>query len=61
MNRFNGLPHSPGYALSQMLGEIAPKMKRFGVVPGIAHSDGDFTLVKDFAEFIKKQMKPVEP
>jgi hypothetical protein len=57
---WNKLPHSPGYALSQMLTAAAPKMSRFGIVPGFPNGDGDITLVHDFASFIKTQMRPVE-
>lgn len=52
-------PHSPGSVLSNMLKQVAPKMARFGMFPGEGPSDGDFTLVNDFGEFIRTQMRSV--
>ena len=43
------LPHSPGFLVSDALGKIAPNLKK--------HRD-EVTLVKDFAAFIKTEMKP---
>ena len=57
---FNNIPHSPAFALSQVLNLIAPKMNRFGKSPHyLAKSTGDITLIKNFADFIRKEMKPI--
>ncbi|MDB6024935.1 MAG: hypothetical protein JWM68_1158 [Verrucomicrobiales bacterium] len=50
-------PWSPASSLSNVFSEIAPKMRRIGKNPGLS-ADGEFTIIKDFREFIKTQMKP---
>jgi len=51
---WSSLPHSPAYAVNQVLGKVAPNVlpRRAGQVVS------DFTLVKDFADFVKTQMRP---
>jgi len=56
---WENIPHSPAYAVGQILSKYAPKMKRVGIPAGRQRSDGDITLVQDFASFVKTQMKPV--
>jgi hypothetical protein len=51
--------NSPAFAVSRMLNSVAPQMKKVGTVRGLPTQD-DITLVKDFAEFVKTQMKPVD-
>lgn len=52
--------HTAAYTVSQVLNGVAPKMKRVGVFSGESgHTDGEITLISDFSEFVKKQMKPV--
>jgi hypothetical protein len=58
---WNHQPYSSAYAVAKTLGEIAPKMSRFGMVPGSRRgADGDVTLVQNFSEFIRTQMKPIQ-
>ncbi len=56
---WNNIPHSPAFAVAKVLAEVAPEMKRVGIPSGRHQSDGDITLVKDFASFVKTQMAPV--
>jgi hypothetical protein len=44
--------------LRAALGLFNPE-ENFEKIVGMSRSDGDITLVKDFSEFIKTQMKPV--
>jgi hypothetical protein len=54
-------PYSPGCVLTEMLNKVAPKMKRTGIVMGHSgRTNGEITLVKDFAEFVRTQMIPVK-
>ena len=55
---WNRLTNSPAYAVSKILDKVASKMKRWGKTPNMSHADGDITLVNDFSEFVKTQMKP---
>jgi hypothetical protein len=55
---WNNLPNSPAYAVSKILDAVAPNMGRWGKLPKMSRSDGDITLVNDFTEFVKTQMKP---
>lgn len=55
---WNSLTNSPAYTISKILDKVAPRMKRWGKVPNRSRSDGDITLVNDFSEFVKMQMKP---
>jgi hypothetical protein len=50
-------PHSSAYAVNQALKNIAPKMQRVGMLQGGLATD-QITLVKDFALFVKTQIKP---
>jgi hypothetical protein len=51
-------PHSSAYAVNQALKHIAPKMSRLGMLRATLQTD-QITLVKDFASFVKTQMKPI--
>ncbi len=53
-------PSSSAYALSKILANVAPKMSRFGIIPGIGKSEGDMTLVKNFEAFIRTEMTRIE-
>jgi hypothetical protein len=55
---WNNLPNSPAHTVSQITKAVALNMKRWGSVPTMPRSDGDITLVRDFSEFIRTQMKP---
>jgi hypothetical protein len=52
-------PHSHAYNIHETLKKVAPNISRKGYVEGYGYSDGDFTLVKDLAGFVKTQMKPI--
>ena len=60
-NHWSRHRHSAAFATNQILNKIAPEMIKTGRYP---RSDGqrehDLTLVEDFADFIKKHMKPVK-
>ena len=57
---WNNLPHSPAFTLARdFLGKIPNKMNMVGRAVGQNFSDGDITLVKDFSEFVRTQMKPL--
>ena len=53
--------HAPAQILSQTLSKIAPKMKRQGRFKGHSRpSDGEITLVEDFAAFVSTQMNALQ-
>jgi hypothetical protein len=53
-------PYSPASVLTDTLNKVAPKMRRVGVLKGHgAASSGEITLVKDFSEFVRTQMRPI--
>ena len=56
---WGNLPHTPAYAVNEVLRKVAPDMQRFGIDQQYGKNPGGITLVRDFAEFIKTQMKPV--
>ncbi len=53
-------PHSSAFAVGEALNRAAPGMRRVGIPSGqTTHSAGDITIVKNFAEFVRTQMKPL--
>lgn len=51
-------PYCSAYALHEMLGRVAPDMKRVRVLQGGSnYSAGEFTIVNNFESFIRTQLK----
>jgi len=57
--RWGFLPHAPAYSVNEILTRAAPRMAKTGLVHENDASPTMITLVKDFSEFIKTQMRPV--
>jgi hypothetical protein len=57
---FNLLPNSPAYIVSRdILGKFAPNLKIIGIPTGNSSpTSGEVTILKDFSDFIRTQMKP---
>jgi len=56
---WNRLPNSPANKLADTFRNVAPGMSWCGYSLADKREDGDITLVRDFSEFIKTQMKPI--
>lgn len=57
---WNSLPNSPAYKLADVLRNVAPSMGWSGYSSHKKKDDGDITLVKDFSEFIRTQMRRIK-
>lgn len=56
---WGNLPISPASNLAEILHIVAPAMNRVGHIRPKTRLPGEFTLVRNFDEFIKAQMEPI--